>query len=286
MTTIFMKIIKNSKELSEKVIALKKEGSCIGFVPTMGALHEGHLSLVEYSNKDNDITIVSIFVNPTQFNDKGDYDKYPRILEDDLEKLKKVKCDILFIPSENEMYPTEDNREFDFGNLDKVMEGKHRPGHFRGVALIVSKLFEIVNPDRAYFGEKDFQQLAIIKSLTKQLNFNIEIISCPILRENDGLAMSSRNMLLTAEQRANVALISETLFNAREKAKSMTVLETKDWVKQTINKNIFLEVEYFEIVDHTNLESISSWNTEIEKVGCIAVQVGAIRLIDNIRFYS
>lgn len=286
MTTIFMKIIKNSKELSEKVNALKKEGSCIGFVPTMGALHEGHLSLVEYSNKDNDITIVSIFVNPTQFNDKGDYDKYPRILEDDLEKLKKVKCDILFIPSENEMYPTEDNREFDFGNLDKVMEGKHRPGHFRGVALIVSKLFEIVNPDRAYFGEKDFQQLAIIKSLTKQLNFNIEIISCPILRENDGLAMSSRNMLLTAEQRANVALISETLFNAREKAKSMTVLETQDWVKQTINKNIFLEVEYFEIVDHTNLESISSWNTEIEKVGCIAVQVGAIRLIDNIRFYS
>lgn len=286
MTTIFMKIIKNSKELSEKVIALKKEGSCIGFVPTMGALHEGHLSLIEYSNKDNDITIVSIFVNPTQFNDKGDYDKYPRILEDDLEKLKKVKCDILFIPSENEMYPTEDNREFDFGNLDKVMEGKHRPGHFRGVALIVSKLFEIVNPDRAYFGEKDFQQLAIIKSLTKQLNFNIEIISCPILRENDGLAMSSRNMLLTAEQRANVALISETLFNAREKAKSMTVLETQDWVKQTINKNIFLEVEYFEIVDHTNLESISSWNTEIEKVGCIAVQVGAIRLIDNIRFYS
>lgn len=286
MTTIFMKIIKNSKELSEKVNALKKEGSCIGFVPTMGALHEGHLSLIEYSNKDNDITIVSIFVNPTQFNDKGDYDKYPRILEDDLEKLKKVKCDILFIPSENEMYPTEDNREFDFGNLDKVMEGKHRPGHFRGVALIVSKLFEIVNPDRAYFGEKDFQQLAIIKSLTKQLNFNIEIISCPILRENDGLAMSSRNMLLTAEQRANVALISETLFNAREKAKSMTVLETQDWVKQTINKNIFLEVEYFEIVDHTNLESISSWNTEIEKVGCIAVQVGAIRLIDNIRFYS
>lgn len=286
MTTIFMKIIKNSKELSEKVNALKKEGSCIGFVPTMGALHEGHLSLIEYSNKDNDITIVSIFVNPTQFNDKGDYDKYPRILEDDLEKLKKVKCDILFIPSENEMYPTEDNREFDFGNLDKVMEGKHRPGHFRGVALIVSKLFEIVNPDRAYFGEKDFQQLAIIKSLTKQLNFNIEIMSCPILRENDGLAMSSRNMLLTAEQRANVALISETLFNAREKAKSMTVLETQDWVKQTINKNIFLEVEYFEIVDHTNLESISSWNTEIEKVGCIAVQVGAIRLIDNIRFYS
>lgn len=281
-----MIIIKNSKELSEKVTALKEEGSCIGFVPTMGALHEGHLSLMECSNKENDITIVSIFVNPTQFNDKVDYAKYPRILEDDIEKLKKVKCDILFTPSENEMYPSQDNREFDFGNLDKVMEGKHRPGHFRGVALIVSKFFEIVNPNKAYFGEKDFQQLAIIKSLTKQLNLNIEIISCPILRENDGLAMSSRNILLTADQRENVALISETLFDAREKAKSMTVSETKDWVKQTINKNVFLEVEYFEIVDHTSLEPISSWNSEIEKVGCIAVQVGAIRLIDNIRFYS
>lgn len=281
-----MIIIENSKELSEKVITLKKVNSCIGFVPTMGALHEGHLSLIECSNKDNDITIVSIFVNPTQFNDKGDYAKYPRILENDLEKLKKVKCDILFTPSENEMYPSEDNREFDFGNLDKVMEGEHRPGHFRGVALIVSKFFEIVSPDKAYFGEKDFQQLAIIKSLTKQLDFNIEVISCSILRENDGLAMSSRNMLLTADQRANVALISETLFHAQEKAKSMTVTETKDWVKQTINKNVFLEVEYFEIVDHASLEPISSWNSEKGKVGCIAVQVGTIRLIDNIRFYS
>ncbi|NOQ25329.1 MAG: pantoate--beta-alanine ligase [Bacteroidales bacterium] len=281
-----MIIIENSKELSEKVTTLKKESLCIGFVPTMGALHEGHLSLIECSNKDNDITIVSIFVNPTQFNDKGDYAKYPRILEDDLEKLKKVKCDILFTPSENNMYPSEDNREFNFGNLDKVMEGEHRPGHFRGVALIVSKFFEIVNPDKAYFGEKDFQQLAIIKSLTNQLNFDIDVISCPILREKDGLAMSSRNMLLTADQRANVKLISMTLLNAQEKAKSMTVSETKDWVKETINKNVFLKVEYFEIVDYTSLEPISSWNSEIEKVGCIAVQVGTIRLIDNIRFYS
>ncbi|MDA3952173.1 MAG: pantoate--beta-alanine ligase [Bacteroidales bacterium] len=281
-----MKIIKKSKELSDEVAFLKRNGSSIGFVPTMGALHNGHLSLIEYSNSDNDITIVSIFVNPTQFNDKGDYNKYPRILKNDLEKLKNVKCDILFTPLENEMYPTKDKRDFNFGNLDKVMEGEHRPGHFRGVALIVSKFFEIINPDRTYFGEKDFQQFTIIKHLTKLLNLNIEVISCPILREDDGLAMSSRNMLLTQEQRANVSLISKTLFEAQENVKYMSVSETKDWVVDTINKNPFLEVEYFEIVDEIKLEPISNWSDKKEKIGCIAVHVGAIRLIDNIRFYS
>ena len=281
-----MKIIKNRKDLSEEVRILREEGNIIGFVPTMGALHDGHLSLIDYANKDNDITVVSIFVNPTQFNDQNDYAKYPRITEGDIEKLKKVKCDILFIPSEKEMYPVEDKREFDFSKLDKVMEGEHRPGHFRGVALIVSKLFEIVNPDKAYFGEKDFQQVAIIRYFTKQLKFNIEIISCPIIRESDGLAMSSRNMLLSHEQRANVSLISKTLFDAREKAKSMTVPETKDWVIRTINENPFLDVEYFEIVDDTSLDPINNWNQKVDKVGCIAVHVGIIRLIDNIRFYS
>jgi pantoate--beta-alanine ligase len=281
-----MKIIENRKDLSEEVRILREEGNIIGFVPTMGALHDGHLSLIGYANKDNDITVVSIFVNPTQFNDQNDYAKYPRITEGDIEKLKKVKCDILFIPSEKEMYPVEDNREFDFSKLDKIMEGEHRPGHFRGVALIVSKLFEIVNPDKAYFGEKDFQQVAIIRHFTKQLKFNIEIISCPIIRESDGLAMSSRNMLLSHEQRANVSLISKTLFDAREKAKSMTVPETKDWVIRTINENPFLDVEYFEIVDDTSLDPINNWNQKVNKVGCIAVHVGKIRLIDNIRFYS
>lgn len=281
-----MKIINNRNSLSKELKTLEGKAYTIGFVPTMGALHDGHLSLVNYAGKDNDMVVVSIFVNPTQFNDKNDYAKYPRIEQEDIEKLKKVKCDILFLPTEEEMYPEEDHRAFNFGNLDKVMEGKHRPGHFRGVALIVSKLFEIVNPNKAYFGEKDFQQVAIIKNLTKQLGYNIEIISCPIIRENDGLAMSSRNMLLSDEQRANVPLISQTLFKAKDKAKFLTVEETKDWVIRTINENPFLEVEYFEIVDDTNLESISSWDQDVKKVGCIAVHVGTIRLIDNIRFYS
>ena len=281
-----MKIIKSSRELSNEVVSFKKEGANVGFVPTMGALHEGHLSLIKSSNLDNKYTIVSIFVNPTQFNNKGDYAKYPRIIEDDFEKLKKVKCDIVFVPSESEMYPEEDNRDFDFGNIDKVMEGEHRPGHFNGVALIVSKLFEIVNPDRAYFGEKDFQQLAIIKNLTKQLKFDIDVIACPILREDDGLAMSSRNMLLTKEQRSNVSLISKTLFDSKSKIEIMSVLEIKEWVINTINENPHLEVEYFEIVDDLKLEPISAWNDSGEKIGCIAVHVGSIRLIDNIRFYS
>ncbi len=280
-----MKILKSAEILTEEVVNLKSQGKSIGFVPTMGALHKGHLSLIDYASRDNDIVVVSIFVNPTQFNDKGDYDRYPRILEKDIEKLKKVKCDFVFSPEENEMYPEEDNREFDFGKLDKVMEGEHRPGHFRGVALIVSKLFEIVKPHKAYFGEKDFQQVAVIKHITKQLGFNIEIVSCPIIRENDGLAMSSRNMLLSKYQRANVSLISKTLFEAREMPKKMTVSETKDWVIRTINENPYMDVEYFEIVDGSNLEPINDWGQDEEKVGCIAVHVGNIRLIDNIRFY-
>jgi pantoate--beta-alanine ligase len=281
-----MKVVKSSKELVDLVSQLKDTDKSIGFVPTMGALHQGHLSLIDYAANENDIVVVSIFVNPTQFNDKSDYAKYPRILEDDIEKLNKVKCDIVFTPDESDMYPEEDKRQFDFGNLDKVMEGKHRPGHFRGVALIVSKLFEMVKPDRSYFGEKDFQQVAIIKYITKQLKFDIEIVSCPIIRENDGLAMSSRNMLLTSEQRKNVSLISETLFEAKKFAKNNSVSETKDWVIRTINANPLLKVEYFDIVDSEKLESIESWSQNADKVGCIAVHVGNIRLIDNVRFYS
>lgn len=281
-----MKVVKSSKELVEIIRQLKDSNQSIGFVPTMGALHQGHLSLIDYAAKDNNVVIVSIFVNPTQFNDKSDYAKYPRILENDLEKLNKVKCDIVFTPGESEMYPEEDKRQFDFGNLDKVMEGKHRPGHFRGVALIVSKLFDMVKADKAYFGEKDFQQVAIIKYITKQLKFDTEIISCPIVREEDGLAMSSRNMLLTSEQRNNVSLISETLFKAIKIAKNSSVSETKDWVIRTINANPLLQVEYFDIVDSEKLESIKSWSQNADKVGCIAVHVGNIRLIDNVRFYS
>lgn len=279
-----MKRIDNKAELVKELNRLRENSKTIGFVPTMGALHEGHLSLIRYSNNQNDITVVSIFVNPTQFNDKKDYQRYPRIVEDDIKKLETVTCDFLFTPSEQEMYPENDTREFDFGNLDKVMEGEFRPGHFRGVALIVSKLFDIVNPTRAYFGEKDFQQLTIIKHLTKINGYSIEIVPCPILREADGLAMSSRNMLLTTEERKHVPLISQTLFKAKEKANNLSVAETKDWVVRSINTDPFMKVEYFEIVNDTNLESIKNWNDQKTCVGCIAVHVGNIRLIDNIRF--
>ena len=281
-----MEIVVNKVELFKKIDAFKTKGKSVGFVPTMGALHEGHLSLIKKANQENDITVVSIFVNPTQFNNPNDYSKYPRILNDDIKKIKNVKCDILYTPTEKEMYPEEDKREFDFGSLDKVMEGEHRPGHFRGVALIVSKLFEDVKPDRAYFGEKDFQQLAIIKHLTKIAGYNIDIIPCSIIRENDGLAMSSRNMLLTKEQRENVSLISQTLFKSYEQSKTMNVSETKDWVVRTINANKYLEVEYFDIVDINTLESIKAFSDKENSIGCIAVNVGSIRLIDNIRFYS
>ncbi len=281
-----MKIIENKEELIGAIANLKSNNKSVGLVLTMGALHEGHLSLVHEANKNNDIVIVSIFVNPTQFNDPKDYNRYPRILSDDIEELKKVKCDILFIPSEKEMYPHEDKREFDFGNLDKILEGKYRPGHFKGVALIVSKFFEIIKPDKAYFGEKDFQQVVIIKHLTKLMGSSIEIIACPIIRESDGLAMSSRNMLLSKEERENVSLISQTLLKARKMAKELNVKQVKNWVISKINNNPFLNVEYFEIVDDKSLESIFDWEQQNYKIGFIAVHIGNIRLIDNIRFYS
>ena len=279
-----MKIVENKADLINELKYLRESGKTIGFVPTMGALHQGHLTLVKYSNQQNDITVVSIFVNPTQFNDKKDYQRYPRLISEDAKKLESVTCDFLFTPTEQEMYPEEDSREFNFGNIDKVMEGKFRPGHFRGVALIVSKLFEIVNPEKAYFGEKDFQQLAIIKQLVRMLKLPVEIIPCPILRESDGLAMSSRNMLLSIEERKHVSLISKTLFDAKQKASKMTVEETKNWVVRSINDDSYLKVEYFEIVDDIKLEPVTDWNQAGEKVGCIAVHVGNIRLIDNIRF--
>jgi pantoate--beta-alanine ligase len=252
----------------------------------MGALHTGHLSLIECSKKQTDVTVVSIFVNPTQFNDPKDLAKYPRTVDEDIEKLETVKADILFLPDVQEIYPEPDTRVFDFGNLDKVMEGKYRKGHFNGVAQVVSKLFDIVLPNKAFFGLKDFQQYVIIKELVRKYmpQTGIEIIGCPIIREKDGLAMSSRNMLLSAEQRNNAALISQTLFKAKDLAKKLQVDEVKKFVIETINENPFLEVEYFEIVDDTFLQTINSWSEKKSKVGCIAVYCGEIRLIDNIYF--
>ena len=279
-----MELFESKTKLRSYIEEAKNSGKTVGFVPTMGALHEGHISLVKKSNANNDITVVSIFVNPTQFNDKNDLKNYPRTLEKDLLLLEEAGANIVFNPSEQEMYPEPDSRVFNFGQLDKVMEGAHRPGHFNGVAQIVSKLFDAVPATNAYFGLKDFQQLAIIRQLVKQLNFPINIIACDIVREPDGLAMSSRNLLLTPEHRTNAVQISQTLFSAQKQKGLTSVLDIKKWVVDTLNKNEYLEVEYFDIVDGTTLQSIEKWSDADYIVGCIAVKAGKIRLIDNVSF--
>lgn len=260
------------------------EGLKVGLVPTMGALHNGHASLVKRSVKENDITVVSVFVNPTQFNDKNDLKNYPRTLDADCKLLESIGADIVFAPSVEEMYPVEDTRVFDFSPLDKVMEGKYRPGHFNGVAQIVSKLFEIVKPTRAYFGEKDFQQLAIIRELVRQERYNVEIKACPIVREADGLALSSRNTLLSDEERQHALCISKTLFASRDYAETHSVAETLKFVEESINSEGYLRLEYFEIVDGDTLQPIKDWNDTDYAVGCITVFCGSVRLIDNIKY--
>ena len=270
--------------LRKAIEAYRADGKNIGFVPTMGALHQGHVSLVRQSAGENDCTIVSIFVNPTQFNDPSDLKNYPRTLEADLALLEENGCDIVFVPSVEEMYPVPDTRVFDFGLLDKVMEGAFRPGHFNGVAQIVSKLFDAVQPGRAYFGEKDFQQLAIIREMVKQLQLPVEIIGCPIVREPDGLAMSSRNARLTSGQREIAPLIAETLKNSRTFVSSKTVEEIIESVITTIDTCPELKVEYFQVVDGRSLQPVADWDETDYIVGCIAVFCGEIRLIDNIRY--
>ena len=279
-----MEIFKTKKEISKKIESLKSERNSIGFVPTMGTLHKGHLSLIECSANKNDKTVVSIFINPAQFNDKKDLENYPRSLDSDLRLLRESKCDIIFTPSVNEMYPEPDNRKFNFGNLDKIMEGKYRPGHFDGVAKIIVRLFEVISPHKAYFGLKDFQQLAIIKKLTKDLKFAIQIISCPTVRESDGLAMSSRNSLLSPEQLKHAAQIYHTLCQANINAAENDIDNIKEQVITTLNKIPFTEVEYFEIVDEIDLHPAKNWDNKSGKVGCIAVRIGKVRLIDNIHF--
>jgi len=265
--------------------ALKEEhskGHKIGFVPTMGALHQGHLSLVETAGSMCDIVVVSIFVNPTQFNDKNDLANYPRTLESDMKLLSTTRCEYIFSPAVEEVYPVPDTRKFNFGNLEAVMEGAFRPGHFNGVAQVVSRLFEIVLPDMAFFGRKDFQQMAIIREMVRQLNVPIEIVPCDIIREKDGLAMSSRNKLLLPEYRNCVPLIYQTLRDAKYLVNLKTVQEIKEYVVNQINATQLLRVEYFEIVDDTTLMSVESWSEAGTKVGCIAVYAGKVRLIDNI----
>lgn len=263
------------------------KNSTIGFVPTMGALHAGHISLVEKSVQENDITIVSIFVNPTQFNNTEDLLHYPRTVSEDIAMLESTACSLVFIPEYEEIYPEGDtiSESYDFGDLESVMEGVFRPGHFNGVAIVVRRLFEITQPHRAYFGLKDFQQLAIIKALVAQLSLPIQIISCDIVREADGLAMSSRNVRLLPEERKQAAKISQILCAAQSLSQSKSVEEVKKFVINSINTVPLLSIEYFDIVDSASLCSISHWTDTQEPVGCIAVHVGKVRLIDAIMFF-
>ena len=278
-----MKVVRTAAELNEEVAKQRRAGQTIGFVPTMGALHVGHISLVNKCLNDGCYTICSIFVNPTQFNDKNDLKNYPRMPEKDLALLEERGVHLVFMPSVEEIYPEPDTRIFDFGSIDKVMEGAKRPGHFNGVAQIVSKLFAIADPDKAYFGEKDFQQIAIINAMVKQLGFKVEIVRCPIVRDTDGLALSSRNMLLNEQQRKSAPTIYRALSDAKQLGTSTSIEEVKERVIAQVNANSELKVEYFDVVDADSLQSLSSWEESNNIFGCIAVQVGAIRLIDNIR---
>ena len=279
-----MKLIHTVQELRTELNAQRLAGKEIGFVPTMGALHEGHASLVKLAVAENDVVVVSDFVNPTQFNDQNDLLKYPRTLEADCELLEKVGAHYVFAPSVEEIYPEPDTRQFSYAPLDTVMEGKFRPGHFNGVCQVVSKLFMMVEPHCAYFGEKDFQQLAIIREMVKQMNFPIRIVGCPIVRESDGLALSSRNARLSDVQRVQALNISKTLFASKEYAATHTVEETQAFVEQAIAASEGLELEYFEIVDGLTLQKIAGWDDTDYAVGCITVFCGEVRLIDNIKF--
>lgn len=279
-----MKIIRTIKELHAELDSCREGGKSIALVPTMGALHSGHASLVERAVAENDVTVVSIFVNPTQFNDKNDLKNYPRDLEADCRLLQSVGASIAFAPEVEEMYPEPDTRVFSFAPLDTVMEGAFRPGHFNGVAQIVSKLFYAVEPHRAYFGEKDFQQLAIIRAMVQNLGLAVEIVGCPIVRESDGLALSSRNMLLTDDERKRALVISRTLFRSLEYAKSETLESTKRFVEECINATEGLRLEYYQIVDGNTLQPVSDWNDSEYIVGCIALFCGKIRLIDNVKY--
>lgn len=276
-----MKLVEKAKEFENLFSTQNKK--TIGFIPTMGALHAGHLTLIKKSVKENDITIASIFVNPTQFNNLEDLDKYPRTLQRDLNLLSPLGVDYVFVPTESEIYPTKDTRVFGFGDLENVMEGRFRPGHFNGVAQVVSRLFDIVKPTNAYFGEKDFQQLAIIRKLASMLNYDININSVPIVRAESGLALSSRNERLSETQLQKAPIIYETLKKALEKLEKGESIESiTNYVINVINETPEMEVEYFEIVDGNTLQKIKSSDDSDYIVGCIAVYNGEIRLIDNI----
>lgn len=279
-----MEIIRTVELLRQRIAKEKQLGHSVGLVPTMGALHAGHISLVERARNDNNVVVVSVFVNPTQFNNPDDLRTYPRTEKADCEKLQVAGVNYAFIPSVEEIYPEPDTRIFDLGEVAEVMEGPMRPGHFNGVAQIVSKLFAMVEPHRAYFGEKDFQQIAVIRRMVEIERFNIDIIGCPIKREDDGLAMSSRNVRLTAEQRTIAPAIYRTLTESVDYATTHSVEETKKHVIDTLNAIDQMEVEYYEIVNATTMQPIANWSDAETAVGCITVYCGEVRLIDNIKY--
>ena len=281
-----MQVLYRIAELQQQLHACRRDGKTVGFVPTMGALHAGHASLVKQSVAENDVTVVSIFLNPTQFNDKKDLEKYPRTLEADCEMMSACGAQIVFAPSVEEVYPEPDTRCFSYPPIDTVMEGERRPGHFNGVCQIVSKLFYMTQPDVAYFGEKDFQQVAVIRAMVADLQLPVRIIPCPIVREPSGLAMSSRNTLLTGAERDTALNISKCLFESIDFAKSHTVAETCQHVVTKLNSITGLDVEYYQIVDGITLQEIENWEDANEIVGCITVFCGArpVRLIDNVRY--
>ena len=281
-----MKVINTIQALRQDLAAARAEGKTIGLVPTMGALHEGHASLVRRSVKENDVTVVSIFLNPTQFNDKSDLERYPRTLEADCALLEQCGATIAFAPSVEEVYPEPDTRQFSYPPTDSVMEGAHRPGHFNGVCQVVSKLFSFVEPDRAYFGEKDFQQIVVIRRMVDDLGFKLQIVPCPVVRERSGLAMSSRNTLLTPEECLTAARIYSILEESKDYAVDHEVEEVRERVVRRINEVPGLEVEYYSIVDGNTLADVHSWDDSQSIVGCITVYCGPkpIRLIDHIRY--
>ena len=281
-----MKLVHTIEELRRDLAEARAGGKKIGLVPTMGALHEGHASLVRRSVEDNGVTVVSVFLNPTQFNDKKDLERYPRTLEADCALLEQVGADIVFAPSVEEMYPEPDTRRFSYPPVDMVMEGAFRPGHFNGVCQIVSKLFAAVEPDRAYFGEKDFQQIAVVRAMVKDLGFGVEIVPCPVVREESGLAMSSRNTLLTEEEKAMAANIYAVLAKSKSFATNHTLAETRRYVVDSLNAIVGLEVQYFSIVDGGSLQDVDRWSDSDDIVGCITVYCGhlPVRLIDHIRY--
>ena len=278
-----MKLIKSNNSLKNELADLREKQKKIGFVPTMGALHTGHLSLIEKSKKENDITVVSIYVNPTQFNEKSDFDKYPRTLEDDLIKLNELKPDIIFAPENDNMYPEGFEKiSIELGNVANVLEGKHRPGHFDGVVTIVKKLFDIVEPHVAYFGQKDFQQYLVIKHMVNYFNLPIKIVKCPIVREKDGLAMSSRNVRLNDSERKIAPVLYQQLLTAKNLLDKIPVDEIKEKAESELKKHGQISFEYFEILNANNLNSINDISDAKEILICVALKIGQIRLIDNI----